>query len=972
MTFLPLYIKTEYTLLESLIKIDDLINFAIKNNIKALTITDNNMFGVMDFYQKCIKNNIKPVIGLEVVFEDVNFVLYAKNEIGYHNLIHLTTIMRSTKLTNEDLKKFSSELICIIPFASLKIENIIINSYNDIYYGFKNNNEAKALVNKKIVYINETLYLEKNDYIYYNYLIHIKNGLVLEENNIVNIENSLTLIDNLELSDIAINSNKQILGKCNIEITKENNLLPTFDCPNNYNSFTYLKELCKQGLKNRFGSTVSKTYIDRLKYELEVIEKMEFCDYFLVVYDYVKYAKEHNILVGPGRGSAAGSLVSYVLFITDVDPIKYHLLFERFLNPERTTMPDIDIDFEYTKREEVINYCIEKYGSKKVVGIITFSTMSSKQVIRDVGKIMNINIERIDFISKMLDSKLSLQENINKSKNLESYIKKDKELVRLFQVSKKLEGMKRHSSVHAAGIVMCNKNIDDTIPLEPHDGHFITAYSMEYLEDLGLLKMDFLALKNLTIIQTITESIEGDINFDNIPLDDYKVLDLFKNGNTNGIFQFESKGMINFLRKFQPSSFEDIFAALALFRPGPMNNIDNYINRKNGLEEINYIHPDLENILKPTYGIIVYQEQIMQISSKMAGYSLGEADVLRRAIGKKKHELMIKEKEKFIQKSIARGYSKKDSISVFDLILKFASFGFNRSHSVAYAIIAYKMAYLKVNYPICFMTCLLNINVGSEIDSKNYIYESKMSGIEIKGPNINLSSDRYVILEKKIIYPLSNIKGIGVGTALNIIKEREFNNFTDIFDFIKRVNRKVITKKVLQNLILSGSFDTFGYTRKTLMDNIDILLNYGELVNEIEEEYVLKPVLENTKEYLKKELLEYELDVFGFYLTNHPVTEYKVKYQNCIDLNMTSNFFDKIVFVIGLVDHKREISTKKNEIMCFLDISDEIGKLSVTIFPKIYQSIEEIKIGDIVIVKGRIEKRFDQFQLICSEMNIIK
>ena len=597
----PLYIKTDNSLLKSLIKIDDLINFAIKNNIKSLAIADDSMYGCLEFYIKCKNNNIKPIIGLEIN----NIVLYAINYNGYKNLIKLDTINSKEKVDINTLIKYSDDLICIVPYNNLNNFNDY-KFYKHLYKGYTNLSEKNSLEGKK-VYFNEILYLEEKDKDYLKYLYAIKNGSLIDlakyDNHLLNYK--------LYLDDC----NEEIIDLCNIEIPFNQDLLPVYNCPNNLDSFSYLKLLVKNGLKSIFGEKVNKVYLDRLKYELDIINKMGFCNYFLIVWDYVNFAKQNNILVGPGRGSAAGSLVSFCLGITTIDPIKYDLFFERFLNPERISMPDIDIDFEYTKRDEVINYCIKKYGIKKVAPIITFGTLGSKQVIRDVGKILNIDIKVIDKITKSLDSKLNL---INNYPNVKHYLTTDK-LKMLYKIALKLEGLKRHTSVHAAGVVMSKYDLDEIIPLSYHDNLYTTGYSMEFLENLGLLKMDFLALKNLTLINNILEEIN--IKFNDIPLDDKDTYKLFNDVDTIGIFQFESQGMMNLLKKFKINSFDDIVAVIALFRPGPMSNIDSYIKRKNNLEKIDYIDDSLIPILKYTYGIIVYQEQIMQIANVMANYS---------------------------------------------------------------------------------------------------------------------------------------------------------------------------------------------------------------------------------------------------------------------------------------------------------------------------------------------------------------
>ncbi len=977
MKYVPLYIKTNNTLLGSLIKFDELIEAAKKYRFKSLTITDNNMYGVIDFYKICKKEDIKPIIGMEIIINTSKLVLYCMNNEGYHNLAKITTIVSERPLTLNDLKEYYSGLLCIIPFDSLDLYDEVLDIYSNVFRGYQNIKERSNMHGDNLVYMQEVLYIDKADANYINYLYAIKDGTTIDKINNKKDDNYLK-----QLQEVFTNfpddleNNARINDLCNVEIDSRHDLLPIYNCPKGMDSFQYLKELCQTGLRKIFGSTVKKVYIERLKYELDVINKMGFCDYFLVVWDYVKYAKDNHILVGPGRGSAAGSLVSYCLNITDVDPIKYNLLFERFLNPERISMPDIDIDFEDKRREEVINYCVNKYGLKKVVGIITFGTMGSKQVIRDVGRVCSTDLKTIDYLCRMLDSRISLLENYNSNQKLKDYLQNDQDLMKLYKVALKFEGLKRHTSIHAAGIVMCNTNLDEIVPLSNnHEGFYTTAYSMEHLEDLGLLKMDFLGLRNLTLISDVISSLnmdnKTDLSFENIPMDDEKAFHIFESVNTLGIFQFESSGMMNFLRKFKPNNFEEVSAAVALFRPGPMNNIDIYINRKRGLDKIEYYHKDLEKILEPTYGVIIYQEQIMQIASTMAGYSLGEADVLRRAMSKKKEDILIKEKNKFVTRSIERGYNKLISEKVYDLIMKFAAYGFNRAHSVAYAIIAYKMAYLKANYPNYFMKSLLSMVIGSDIKTKEYIYECKLNNITILKPDINLSALEYQIEDLGIRYPLTNIKNVGINAVNMILTERNKSKFMDIFDFVSRTYGKSMTSKTLESLIDAGCFTAFNLNKKTLHHNLDMIINYAELNTNVDVGLIDKPELIVVSDYDKQELMQMELNIFGFYLSNHPVTEYKLRYLKAISISDLNNYFDKQVEVIVYIDRIKEIDTKKKDKMLFITGSDELNTIDLVLFPTVYQNNPDIKTGDIALVNAKVEKRFDKLQLVVNTISKI-
>lgn len=971
MIYIPLYVKTENSLLQSMVRIPELIALAKKYKLPALAIADSNLYGAYEFYKACKTENIKPIIGLEVTIEKDKILLYCENNLGYQNLIQLATIQSEREITIADLSSRSEGLLCIVPVASKNQYKNCTKIFEHILIGYQNKEQKALLKPKNIIYLPEILCLEKADLEYLQYLLAIKDGKTLDA---ISISRECYFKSPEELDSYFLNGFQNIYDLCNIEIKKQENLLPIYPCPNELDSYQYLKQLCTEGMRKRFGNRVNRIYIDRLKYELDIIQKMGFCNYFLVVWDYVKYAKDHHILVGPGRGSAAGSLVSYVLGITEIDPIEYQLLFERFLNPERITMPDIDIDFAYDKREEVTAYCRAKYGQKKVAGIITFGTLGAKQIIRDVGRVMELPIRQVDQICKSLDSKKTLKENYLENAKLRNQFREEQELQKLYQIASKLEGLKRHTSIHAAGIIMCNHNLDEVIPLEKHETFYLTGYSMEYLEELGLLKMDFLALKTLTSIQTIIDEVnkEGNtLTFDAIPLNDPKAISIFTTVNTTGIFQFESAGMMNFLRKFKPNCFEDIFAALALYRPGPMNNIDHYIKRKHGTEKIDYFHPDLTPVLKPTYGILIYQEQIMQVASILAGYSYGEADVLRRAMSKKKEEVLKQERDKFIHNAVARGYEKEMSENVYDLILKFASFGFNRSHSVAYAIIAYKMAYLKAYYPKIFMKGLLTSVIGSSIDTKEYIDECKMNYIAILKPDINKSGKDYQVEETGIRYPLTNIKDIGISVVESILEARKTGPFQDIYDFVKRTSRKTVNKKVLQRLISAGCFSDFHMNQKTLQQSLDLILNYGELIKDLDEEYALKPEIEVVEEYSKKEFMQNELDTFGFYLSNHPVTEYRLQKNNQISLKDIENYFDQNIAVIVVIDSWKKIDTKKGEKMCFLGCSDESASIDAVIFPNIYQNYVEIPTGSVAEITGHVEKRFDKYQLVVRKIQIL-
>ena len=968
MNYTALQVKTSYSILNSLNDIKKLVSKARDYGYKNLAITDEgNMFGVMEFYLECKKNDIKPIIGIELHILEYVVLLYAKNISGYKNLIKLATIVSDRELQIEDLEEYSSDLILVMPYNGYNEE--IYQIYYERFIGYSNMDD-RNMIHDKAVFINNVSYLNEEDNEYLDYLVMIGEGKTLGEYAF----HEKTGRHLLTLEEVKANSleediinTKYISDNCNLELGYTAGLLPIYD--KNINSQEHLRMLSHKGLLKRLNGNVPDEYMERLEYELRVIQEMGFSDYFLIVYDYVLYAKKNNILVGPGRGSAAGSLVSYTLGITEVDPIKYNLLFERFLNKERVTMPDIDIDFDADRRQEVIDYVTEKYGEKKVVGIITFNTLGAKQAIRDVGRVLNLKSNLIDSVAKMCGSDLrqSYQDNLQ----LKKLIANSEDVRKMYQIALHIEGLPRHISVHAAGVVMSNRNIDEIIPLYRNQlGMYVSGYSKDYLEPLGLLKMDFLGISNLTMVSRVIEDIRNDtrlnITFSNIPFQDKKTIELFNKGDTEGIFQFESAGMIKFLKQLKANNFNDIVAAIALYRPGPMDSIPEYIRRKNGRVKIDYIHPDLEDILKETYGIIIYQEQIMQIASVMAGYSLGEADILRRAMSKKKESIMLSEREKFVNNSIKRGYDKEVAVRVYDLILKFANYGFNKSHAVAYSLIAYRMAFLKVHFYQYFMIELLNNTINNEIKTSGYIAMLRSNKIKVKKPDINLSMNKYIITDGEIICPLSIIHNVGNNITNMILKEREKGKFIDFIDFTKRMYSQTVNRKVLESLIMASAFDSFDDNKKTLMNNLDEVLNYVELAQDAGLIEIPEPMIDKFQEYSKDELIRQEFLLFGFYLSEHPVSNYKDEHSlSTLDMN---RYVDKYMELILEVNNIREVVTKKNDVMAFVRASDEYKQIDLTLFPKIYKENRDIQVHDIVKVSGSVEKRLDNYQLIVTKI----
>ena len=976
--FTSLYVKTNYSLLSSLVSIDNLILYAVEHKLSALAICDDNMTSTKIFYDKCIKNNIKPIIGLDLKYNNSNILMYAKNFIGYQSLIKLSTISSERDITITDLETYNNDVVVVLPYKDFALYNELTRLYNNLYIGVLNKIEEKESykVTKNVVFINKVLYLNKEHEKYLKYLFMIRDSKTIADDvTFKDNYNYMLLSDAISLvSNETLNNTNVIADMCNLELSKRDDLLPVYDT--NIDSDQYIVKLSVAGLNKRLGGNVSDVYKKRLIYELDVIKRMGFSNYFLVVYDFIKYAKKNNILVGPGRGSAAGSLVAYSLGITEIDPIKYDLLFERFLNPERVSMPDIDTDFPDIYRNNIIEYVRNKYGEKRVSGIITFGTMAAKLVLRDVGRVLNIPPKTIDTLCKKIPTvtKDKLKDFYDRDENFRNIINSSDKLMLLYEISTLIEGFPRHISTHAAGVVMSRIDLDRIIPLVRNNDMYISGYTMEYLEELGLLKMDFLGIKNLTTIMNIIADIESSlgikINFSDIPLDDPDALKLFETADTCGIFQFESEGMKNFLRKLRPNTIYDIFAAIALFRPGPAVNIDAYIRRKHGLEQVTYLDPCLEGILSSTYGIIIYQEQIMQIANVMAGFSYGEADILRRAMSKKKLDLLKGEEIRFIEGSVTRGHKEEDAKRVFDLILNFANYGFNKSHSVSYAIVAYKMAYLKAKYPNFFFSNLLSSVIGSEVKTIEYINEARKLGINVILPDINRSTNKYEVVDNGILFPLSNIKNVGIVTCKDIINSRG-DGFSDIYDCFSKILSRNVNKSTLEALIDVSCFDSFGYNKKTLYYNLDNLINYATLTKDLDPDLVIKPDIEIMDEFSKGELLSNEKASLGFYLSSHPTTIYKSRISNVVNLADIKNYFGKRVELLVMIDKVRVVNTKNNDRMAFYLASDDTAQTDLTLFPKAYEKYKDIDKGEIVLVKGEVQRRFDKYQIIVNEIKRI-
>lgn len=971
MNYVPLRIKSSYSLLSSLIDINKLVDVSKTYGYDTLGICDINcMYGVMSFYKKCISNNIKPIIGVEFTYNNSIIILYAKSFNGYKNLMKLTTIKSKRDLTYKDLSTYNIDLILVVLYEYNFLLDELSTLYKDFFVGYSKV-EDRINIKQKRIFINDTVALYQKDTKYLDYLYKIRDNKTIHDITDFNSNDNFLLskndIANI-VDDIDITNMNELINMCNVEFPKYDLNLPNYT---KEDSYEYLVSLCLKGLTKRLNNNVGINYTKRLKYELEVIEKMGFSNYFLVVFDFVSFAKKNNILVGPGRGSAAGSLVSYVLGITNVDPIKYDLYFERFLNPNRISLPDIDIDFDSNKRDLVIDYVRDKYGVKSVCEIIIFGTLAPRQVLRDVGKILEISTNKLDEISKLISPNLSLLENYQTNPAFYKVISSNEVYKKLFDVSIHLESLPRHSSIHAAGVVICNNDMDDVIPLKYENGHYLTGYTSEHLEELGLLKMDFLALKNLTMIDEISTNIKEleskSINLNTISYNDSKVIEVFYNTNTMGIFQFESVGMKNFLRKLKINSFDEVIAALALYRPGPMGNIDSFIARKKKEEIVDYPTNSLVHILESTYGIIIYQEQIMQIANILAGFDLADADVLRKAMSKKDENLILNSKEKFISGCINLGYSNEVATRVFDLVLKFAAYGFNKAHSVSYGMIAYQMAYLKAYFPKYFYNSLFNLDQTNPLKLKQAIIEARNYGINILHPNINASKLFFKVEENGLRFSLSCIKGLGSAIINNIEANQPY---TDFIDFVSKNSSKTKNKKVIESLIFSGCFDIFGYNKRTLIENLDNILNYAQITNQLTLGFVESPEIIVYEEYEKELLMTKEKELFGFYLTIHPVNKYKKNEDlNICDLE---DYFDRYVTIVAYIDTLRIIDTKTNTKMAFLTLSDDTSVIDGVMFASTLAKYNNFNKGDVVVIKGKVEKRFDTYQLICNELRVLE
>lgn len=1071
--FTHLHLHTEYSLLDGFTKIDKLMEKLKEFGMDSCAITDHgNMYGVIEFYKKCQANNIKPIIGCEVYICENDYkiktpqnkryyhlILLAKNNNGYKNLLKIVSkaytqgYYYKPRIDFEVLKEYKEDLIglsaCLNGEINQRIlENDIKKAYSTAkkyldlfgkenfylevqYHGLKEQkkvNEVLLQIHKdldiELVCTNDVHYVEKNDAFYQDVLSCIQTGSLLEDENRMKMPvDEFYLKDSQIMEEIfkdfprAFENTQKISAMCNVSLEFHNPHLPYFTkLPKDTTNLEYLKILVKEGLIKKYKNLDEKI-IKRAKKEIDVINNMGYVDYFLIVWDFVKYAKDNKIAVGPGRGSAAGSIVSYALDITQIDPLKYDLLFERFLNPERVSMPDIDIDFCYENRDKVVEYVYELYGRDHVSQIVTFGRMQARNAIRDVGRVMNISYNKVDKIAKLIPQAIgmTIDKALDSTEKLAYEYQNDVETKRMIDTARNIEALPRHTSIHAAGVVISKEVLTDIVPLALSNDQIVTQFNMTEIEELGLLKMDFLGLRNLTVIQDTIKDIKKNKNIDidlgAIDENDPKVISQFTKAETVGIFQFESAGMRNFLKNLKPTRFDDLVAANSLFRPGPMDQIPNYIKNKINPENISYIDEALKPILEVTYGIIVYQEQVMQIVQKLAGFSLGEADNLRRAMSKKKMSVMEANREIFVHGKknqngeyevkgcVNNGISEINANKIYDEMISFAKYAFNKSHSAAYSLVAIQTAFLKYYFKEEYMANLLTSIMGNSSKVYLYISEAKRLGIKIVPPNINKSKRRFVASENEIVFGLSAIKNVGenlIDLIVNLRKEKKFKSFKDFLERIEANDPTVLNKKALESLIKAGVFDCLGYKRSELMavhetalqsihDNEKVnlkgqmnLLDFDKNKEEIIDDIKFPPV----NEYKNKQKLKLEKEVLGFYISDHPLNSLGNNLKNYVNFTTEilselrpvdlDKFDNKSVTMAGIITNKSETMTKKSTLMAFCSLEDMSGSIEMIIFPNIYKDVKNIIENDtLVMVSGNLQSSDDELKLIVSNIKEI-
>jgi DNA polymerase-3 subunit alpha len=1067
--FVHLHVHSEYSLLDGSCRIKDLIAKTKELNMKAIAITDHGvMYGVIDFYKEAVAQGIKPIIGCEIYVaprsmqdreygidnENYHLVLLAKDMTGYKNLMKIVTVASiegfyyKPRVDREFLKEHSEGLIALSACLAGEVPSYILRGeyekakeaalFYDSIFGRGNfylelqdhGILEQQKVNKELIRLsketgiplvatNDVHYLEKKDAKAHEVLLCIQTGKTIDDEDRMSFPtDEFYLKSPEEMENLfscckeAIENTEKITDMCNVEFEFNKTKLPKYDLPEGVDSCEYLRNLCYEGLYKRYKNP-SKEVIERLDYELSVIKQMGYVDYFLIVWDFIKFAKDNGIMTGPGRGSAAGSLVAYTLGITNIDPIKYNLLFERFLNPERVSMPDIDSDFCYERRQEVIDYVVKKYGKDNVAQIITFGTMAARAVIRDVGRALNYPYAEVDVIAKMIPFELgmTIDKALSLNPELKARYENEEKVKQLIDISRSLEGLPRHASTHAAGVVISKEPLVNYVPLQKNEDSIVTQFPMTTLEELGLLKMDFLGLRTLTVIRDTIEMVEKNrgvtIDFDSMEYDDPKVYELISKGETEGVFQLESSGMKQFMTELKPKNLEDIIAGISLYRPGPMDQIPRYLANKNHPESIVYDHPLLKPILDVTYGCMVYQEQVMQIVRDVAGYSLGRADLVRRAMAKKKMDVMEQERKNFIYGmvddegnvivpgALRNGLDEATANKLFDEMLDFANYAFNKSHAAAYAVIAYQTAYLKRYYPVEFMAALLNSFVDNLDKVAFYVQVCRKMGIKVLPPDINESDSYFTVVEDKIRFGLSAVKNVGLNMTMEIVSERERNGkFKSVVDFFERMQDSQLNKKAVESLIKAGAFSSFGVRRSQLLSVYDKLMENikknrnnnlnGQisLFGEVEQTHGVGFEFPDLEEFPKSRLLSMEKETLGLYISGHPLEEYmedipKITNATTLDFKVSEEemFQPKLqdnqeVVIAGVIATKKIKFTKNNNIMAFVTIEDLYGTVEVIVFPTVYEKYSSIiKEDNPVVVRGKVSlKEEEEPKILCDEI----
>ncbi|GAA4711997.1 DNA polymerase III subunit alpha [Brevibacillus fulvus] len=1050
-SFVHLHTHTEYSLLDGAARIEALVRKTAELGMPALAITDHvNLYGAVPFYKACRAAGVKPILGMEAYIltegnlqdrirnapAPAHLILLAENESGYRNLLKLSSIAHLEghyllpRLTKEILRKHSAGLIALSGCLQGEVARSLLAGeteqarlaaleYREIfgddrfYLELQDHGlERERRLNQRLVELhretgiplvatNNVHYVEQSEARLQDLLLAIGEGKTLEEAERFRYETDQYYLKSPEemaklfaYAPEALANTLRIAERCTVELAFGQHILPYFPIQTGETPDEMLKRLCLEGCRERYGE-IGPDISQRLEHELNIITRTGFTDYFLIVWDFMRYAHEHGIPTGPGRGSAAGSLVAYALKITNVDPLKYNLLFERFLNPERVTMPDIDIDFSIERRDEVIHYVANKYGYDRVAQIITFGTMAARAAVRDVGRAMGLSLGLIDRVAKQIpqSGSMTIEKALQVNPELARLAEENKQVAQLLELSQGLEGLPRHASTHAAGVVISREPLTDYVPLQSgSEGLALTQYPMEVLEEIGLLKMDFLGLRNLTIIQETLrllqqEGVQLDLN--RLPPADEKTFRMLSRGETTGLFQLESAGMRSVLRELKPTGIDDIVAVLALYRPGPMEIIPEYIDAKHGRKKVAYAHPDLEPILRETHGFMIYQEQIMQISSKMAGFSLGEADILRRAVGKKKRELLAEQRDKFVAGSIRQGYDERLAHEIYDLIVRFADYGFNKAHSVAYAIIAYQMAYLKANYPLPFMAALLSLSIGSQAKIAEYVEEARRLHVTVLPPDVNESEAFFAVKAGAIRFGLAAVKNVGYGAIDSIVKERSGKPYRDLFDFCSRVDSRLVNRRVIESLIMCGALDSLPGHRTQLLMMLDEAMGrqisrqekngqaqldlFAMAAGQGQQEPMRDPATYPEVPPLSQmQQLKEERDLLGVYLSGHPLDQYafvsnRPEVQSIAALPELSA--DQTVKIAGMVVEEKRIQTKKGAPMAFVTLEDKTAQVEVVVFPQVYAKAQELFQREcLLVLEGRLDFQEDQVKLLASRV----